>query len=253
MATVEGATTAGYASTRSPSFTFGTSPVEGDVIVALFGAVTTATMTGGVDPADWTNALGASGTVVNVGTACTLAVLTHVVTAAEDAAGTVTWTPNLLWGGGETGTVGAIYIRDADLTTLVDASGTVNGTPAATPHSLAAVVGADVTATGGLVLRGVIKDGAGNYVPGGEPVAGHTTRTSATGGTTQNGMWLGTRDVDSVAATDIDAVDITPQNSDEYASFTLVISPVGDGGEPSHPLRSTITPRRELRPHICWG
>jgi hypothetical protein len=218
--TVEGSVGTSYTSTRSPVITFGASPVEDDIIVAYIGSIGSAAFTSGDEPSGWVNCL-ADNTVLDPADSSVFACfLYHVVTNAEDTAHTTSWTLTNLWANAETGDIAACYLRGVDTAAIIDAFGsTVEPNNAAT-HTLPVVAGASIASTGGLVLRGVIKDTNGTYTT----PAGHTIVTSTD---VNHGVHLVTRDTTATATTDVAVVNITPSGADEYISVSLVFTPLG--------------------------
>ena len=135
--TVVEAVAANYSSTRSPTVTFTTSPVEDDVIVAVIGSTTAAALTADLPPTGWSNCLNWAGEVVTLSDgSATAAVVYHTVTAAEDVANTVAWTLTNLWAANEIGDLTAICLRGADTAAVVDAAAAWSDPDLVTPHIL---------------------------------------------------------------------------------------------------------------------
>jgi hypothetical protein len=230
---VEGFGATQYTNTRSPSITFGVSPIENDVLFVSVGAVGNETLTN--EPTGWVNVL-ADGTYLDPGDAtCKSVHMYHIVTAAEDSANTVTWTLTNTWNGatadGET--VGVI-LRGVDTAAVVDASNSAVNAGTVTPHTLPSITGTDIGTTGGLVVSTVVKDGLGTYTTPGT----HTVITESTA--TNQGVWLGYHNTLVTASTNVTAVNITPSASDEYMSVSVVFTPAAGGGGTATPAAISV-------------
>jgi hypothetical protein len=197
---------------RSPSFTLGTAPAEGDVIVLFCGTADTATV---AEPAGWVNVLGAG---VDVESDSNEGVMVyHVVTKAEAGAGTVTWTLTNLFGATETGRNCTAVLRGVDTRNPLCGSGsTFDSANAPTPWTLASIT---PTANECVVIRGV--GGNANQTIT-SPPASHTLQS---GSDTTNAAFLYSRDATGSSGVNIAATNLTPSVADEYVSISAAFRP----------------------------
>jgi hypothetical protein len=205
-------TTSTLTASRSPAITFAESPVENDIIVIWVASTTTSTIT---DPSGWTNLLG--GTTDVESDSHQMCALYHVVTAAEDAANTVTWTLTNLYDAAETGAVAAVVVRNGN------PADPLGGTPTSTfdsANTVTPAVLAQVTpdVTGGLALSAVVQDSTASYtVPTGWSLkAYHNVNV---------GIAVFAYGTLTTAASAVGPTNVTPDAGDEYASISVVISP----------------------------
>lgn len=202
---------AAITASRSPSLTFGTAPAADDVVVMWPSSTTTAqTIT---EPSGWSNPLGAGVDVES--DSHQICCVYHVVTAAEAAGATTTFTATNLYGANTTGNVVGCVVRNCDpVDPLNIANSTFSSTNTVTPHVLA---GLTPTVTDGIMLSAVAKDATGAYS---STPAGWTQITTSN---TNQGKWLGYQTALTTANSAISAVNITPSAGDEYASISVVL------------------------------
>jgi hypothetical protein len=218
------ATSTAALSTNDPALTFqGYTPVENDVVVmwpssaTVLGVVADSSL-----PSGWVNPLGDGVEVLS--DAHGLCVLYHLVTAAEESGGTITYTATNALDAAETGNVAGCVVRAVDSTTVIDSINSTFDSSNATPHVLASLTGTNLS-TGSLVLSCVAKDGTGAYTttPSGWSFV-ETTNTN-------QGKALLSRNTFTTADTNVDATNITPSAGDEYASITVaLLASTGGGG-----------------------
>lgn len=199
---------AAISASRSPSLTFAVAPLAGDVIVIWPSSTTTAAIT---DPSGWVNVLGANTDIET--DAHEQCCLYHVVTAAEAAASTVTFTATNLYDVAETGAVVGAVVRNVNIADVLAGFQTADNSGAVTPHLLSAVT-PDVS--GGLILSAVAKDTSGTYTT--QPTDWTFIATS----TTQKLLRYNILSTSGVA---VGPTNITPSASDEYISITVVLNP----------------------------
>lgn len=170
-------------------------------------------------PANWVNPLGGNTVVASAG--CVEAFLYHVVTAAEITADTRAWTLTNLWDATQTGALYTSAERGVDQVTIIDAFGTSASGGAVNPQVLAGVSASDVSFTDCLIMSGL---GADNNATYSSAPAGWTTRVTNSGG--QNAGILLSRDTTSTAGVAVAATNITPSTGGNYASITVLFSPI---------------------------
>lgn len=199
--------------TANPNMTFSSTkwvPKTNDVVQLWVTLPTSATIT---VPAGWTNVL-VGNTVVNSGQH-TLYCIYHLVTAAEETAGTLFYTAN----GTHTSatcTILGVVLRGVDPINPVDsAASTFSGTATAT-HVLAGLTGANLT-DDSLVLSGLAADGTGQPTPPDEWGV-----ITGAGGTVQSNF-LFSRNVRATAGVNVAATNVVSP-SDEYASITVAFN-----------------------------
>lgn len=201
---------------RSPSVAFSsyTSYVN-DVIV--FAAASGAAAAAATAPSGWVLPTPASGANPVASDSHTYAFTYHLVTNAEELAGTTTFTATNLWNVAQTGNVTGIVLRGVDPAAVIDSLVTAfDSTNTVTPHVLPALTGANLS-TGSMVVRGVTKDATGTYTT----PATHTARGS---NNTNMGNNLYTHDTLTTSGSNVAATNITPSAGDEYCSFSAAFS-----------------------------
>lgn len=204
----------GFATVQSP--TTGTipsyTPAAGD-LVTCFVRTATVSPTWTV-PTGWTNPLG--GTTLEASGSDSLLVIQHVVTSAEQTAGTTSWTLTGLFSAGQTGAVYSCVVRGANSSNPIDTTGVTQSSTATTTHVLAGIT---PNSTGSLVIHGIGSSGSGAYS---SPPAGTTLEVSSAAG--QNGGAIVGRTAATTAGVAIGAANITFAASSQYASITLAIA-----------------------------
>lgn len=202
---------------RSPTVTFdGTTypdPTENDLLVMWVRTSTVVNVTDSTNSA-WFNPLGTDTVVSVTGSSC--ACFCKLVTAAEEAAVTRTYTATNWFDTNKAWRSAVCVFRGADPALPIDAFGTVANTSSSTTHNLAAVTGTDITYSNGLVVSG-------------------TTGTASSGTYTTPGGWTamqtgtsyGTyyRTTLATANTNVTATNITDSFSTPNAGATFVINP----------------------------
>ena len=204
-------------SARTVSITFDNTPAAGSVVF-LFSSCTNQGQPI-TTPAGWTNVLGGNTHIETDSHEMT--VLWHVVTPAEFAANTKTFTATLLYNVPNIfGTVLGMEISGLDTTTPVSAVATdAQSANLATPHVLIGVASGSVTINGGTVLSCVVADSSGSVYP---TVTGWTR--VATSDTTQSkAVYI--RDALTTAGVAVASQNVTPAAADEYISYTLILKP----------------------------
>jgi hypothetical protein len=204
----------GYSTSLSPST--GTiasyTPVAGDIIaVWVRGSVNGTTMT---TPSGWVNPLGTN-TVVSSATHCECAIY-HIVTSAEQTAGTTAWTLSSLWGSTQTGATYTIALRGVNQSSPVDTSGSTSSSTATTTHVLAGIT---PNFSNSMILSGVTGDGSATYSTA---PSGWAFQAQNSGG--QNTGALLSRTALSSAGVAVPATNITIGTSSQYASITVAFA-----------------------------
>ena len=223
-ATIQGtAKRTGYASTSSPAT--GTiasyTPLAGD-IVAVWIRTGTSPLPSWTVPTNWVNPLG--GTTGIASDTHSEFCIYHVVTAAEQTAGTTAWTFTSLFSSSQTGATYTIALRGVYQTTVIDTFGsTANSGSNASPHVLAGIT---PLRDNSLVLSCVVGDSTTTY-----PTAptGWTFQAQNIGG--QNTGALLSMNALTVANTAVPATNITPNSATRYSSITLAFSAASNASE----------------------
>ena len=204
--------TGAFTSVTGPTFTLsGYTPVEGHVIWLTCQSFSTATGEG-VLPSDWHDC-GAGPRSAGDASMAARSVY-HVVTAAEELAGTNTWEVPGVFATAETGNWHALAIQDANPADPIDAYGMVYDEDAATTTAyLAGLAGADL-ATDSKVFSAIVADNAAR------------TFTTPSGWTQHNSgnQWIGSRDALTVAGIDVPATAITISTADETISYSIAVN-----------------------------
>jgi hypothetical protein len=204
--------TGALTSVTGPTFTLsGYTPVEGHIIWLTCQSTSTATGEG-VLPSDWHDC-GAGPRSATDGSMAARSMY-HVVTAAEELAGTNTWEVLGVFTAAETGNWHALAIQDADPADPIDAYGMVYDEDAATTTAyLAGLAGADL-ATDSKVFSAIVADNAAR------------TFTTPSGWTQHNSgnQWIGSRDALAVAGIDVPATAITISIADETISYSIAVN-----------------------------
>ena len=205
--------------TNDPAVTFtGYVPQTND-LVALWvssAAIGIDLVVDGSLPAGWFGLLGSGVDVAS--DAHSMTALYHFVTAAEADAITTTYTATNALAGAVTGYVQGVAIRNVDTTSPIDsAASTFSSVNTATPHVLAALVGANLL-TNSLVVSSVARDATGAYAGG---ATGYTTLRADN---TNNARWIGYGTALTVAGANWAAQNITPAAGDEYISITAAFT-----------------------------
>lgn len=212
----------GFASVTGPSTgnvaTAG-SLVAGDVIAVWVRTANTAPPW--TVPANWINPLG--GTTVSASDTHSVFVIYHVVTAAEQAANTVSWTLTGLFSVSQTGATYSTAVRGSYLPAIVDIFGSAANAASTTTHILAGVT---PTRDNSLVLSCVTGDGSATYAtaPG-----GWTFQVKNVGG--QNSGALLSLNALTVANVAVSAANITAGSGGRYASITLAFAALSNAAQ----------------------
>jgi hypothetical protein len=209
-----------------PSYT----PREGDIIVLFISSqgATIAIQPNSSLPAGWVNPLGDGVEVVSDAHGC--GVVYHVVTAAEQQAGTINYSATNVLTSNQTGEAITAVLRGVMLSDIVDAFNTAFASGnTVTPHVLPSLAGANLQ-NNSLVLSFVAKDGNGTYTTPGTHTLVHSRNSF-------QGVWLGRHNTLTTAGNNVTAVNITPSGGDEYASISLAFT--NAPGLPLRPRRNT--------------
>lgn len=207
---------AAVSASRSPAITFSSyTPTTDDVVVfccnngAAAAAQTTST--------GWVNCHPSGGNTNVASDSHTMTVVYHLVTSAEAAAVTTTYTATTLWNANATGNVVGIVLRGVDTAAVVDSSNTAfSSANGATPHTLPSLTGANLS-TYSLDVGFVTADLLATWTT----PAGWTAAVSSN---TNAGTAILLGDVLTAAATNIAATNITPSAGDEYASYSVAFT-----------------------------
>jgi hypothetical protein len=168
----------------------------------------------------WINPLGGS-TYVASDQHCMCAVH-RLITSAEAAAATRTYTASGLFSPSRAGIAGGFVVRGVDPTTPIDdISVAFSSVDTANPHSIPGLPGSNV-GTGSLVVSCAYPDGAETY-PG---AADYTTLIAQATGAAGRSFWLGSRDTLTTAGVDVAATPITPSVGDEFVAMTFAFKPL---------------------------
>jgi hypothetical protein len=229
MASVVYSANSTFTTSRSPSLTFSSAPLEDDVVIMWPGtSVVSVTMT---VPSGWENPLGGNTDVES--DAHSLACVYHVVTAAEAASNTVTFTATNLFDSNQTGDVVGSVVRGVNPDNVVEAVASDFNVSNTSTHVLP---GVDYTQhIDSIVLSSVAKDTTGTYTT----PSGWTQLATSN---TTSGRWLGSRDAlittigDAVASTNI-----TCSVSDERCAITVVLRDAAADNVPWIKDRATST------------
>ena len=179
--TVEATDTGAY-SASGPTVSASWAPREDDLVVAWVSTSNNASLA--TVPSGWVDC--GAGLVITTDTTCGLIALTHLVTAAEETAGTVSWSLTGLFIAAEQGEWLVVVARGVDAAAPIDAYGSWTQGTLGAAHSLAGVTG---VGSGSLVLSGIIADAPTVTYPTPSGWTGHIT-----GAGTYTGRWLGERD-----------------------------------------------------------
>ena len=212
------AANAAITASRSPALTFSSDwvPAVNDVIVMFpSSTVTVVTVIDDASSGGWVNLLGS--TVDVESDAHQLSGMYHLVTTAEAAAVTRTYTATNWTSATQTGNVCGAVIRGVDPQNVIDsANSTFSSTNTVTPSVLASLTGTNLF-NESLVISCVCLDGTGTYTT-------PTTHTVLTTSNTNQGKWLGMRNAVTVASSDVTATNITPSAGDEYCSISVAFT-----------------------------
>ena len=222
--TVEATDTGAY-SASGPTVSASWAPLEDDFVVAWASTSNSASLA--TVPSGWVDC--GAGLVITTDTTCGLIALTHLVTAAEETAGTVSWPLAGLFASAEQGEWLVVVARGVDAAAPIDASGSWAQANADAEHSLAGVTG---VGSGSLVLSGIIADGP--TVTYGAP-SGWTGYTSGAG--TYTGRWFGRLDA-LTDGSDIADTAVTASTGDEAISITVALTPAAGGT--TYPASGTV-------------
>lgn len=210
-----------FSATRSPAFTLGTSPQEDDILVAFISSTTTATV---ADISEWTNVLGSATDVES--DAHQSFMVYHRVTAAEDAANTVTWTLTNIYGATETGRISVAVLRGVKATSELvgSASGSdvnlVDGTiPSVTPTA------------DSVVIAGLSQDGTGTRT------SAPTGYTDIAGGTSTQHNYIYRRTSNATSGSPTGTAAANTGTNDEYVSIVAAFEARSSGV-----TNATVTP-----------
>jgi hypothetical protein len=199
---------------RSPAITFSSyTPATGDIVV--FFAATLNASAVSTNPTGWTNPLGSGVTVTSDSN--TQVCVYRAVTTGEVTGGTTAYTATNLWNAAQSGNANGVVLRGVDSTTPVDsANSAFSSVDTATPHTLPALTGANLS-TNSLVVASVAKDGGGSYTT----PSGWTQRIA---NINNFAHYTYTRNTLTTAGTDITATNITPNVGDEYCSISVAFT-----------------------------
>lgn len=223
--TVEATDTGAY-SASGPTVSASWAPRKDDLVVAWASTSNNASLA--TVPSGWVDC--GAGLVITTDTTCGLIALTHLVTAAEETAGTVSWPLTGLYKEAvEQGEWLVVVARGVDAAAPIDAYGSWAQATTGAAHSLAGVTG---VGSGSLVLSGIIADGP--TVTYGAP-SGWTGYTSGAG--TYTGRWFGRLDA-LTDGSDIADTGVTASTGDEGISITVALTPAAGGT--TYPASGTV-------------
>lgn len=206
--------TGDISTSRSPSVTFTNYDPQPNDVVVLFPS-STGTGVALTIPSGWVNPLG--GTTDIESDAHELCCVYHLVTVAEAAADTVTYTATNLFDANQTGNVIGVVVRGVSPSAVIDAYNTVYDTANATPHLLNSLAGANLS-DNSYVLGCVVSDGTNTY---GDAPSGWTKVAAYN---TNQGKVLLRRNSRTVAGVTVASASITPTTADEYCGITLAFT-----------------------------
>lgn len=206
---------ASYSTSRSPSFTLDTSPLENDILLAFVTSLDTAATT---DVSTWTNVRGANTVTMPADSSHAAVMVYHRVTSAEDTADTVTWTLTNLWDATETGTIGVLVMRGVATSGELQGVNYQTDDTATTPWYIPSVT---PTASDVQVIGAVTGD------------SGKSLTITSSGWTTQVGWsssqtnYILSRDALGVSGVGTGSCTVTPTlgGSDEYVSIVACFKP----------------------------
>lgn len=211
--------TSGYGSSQSPSFTLGTAPAEHDILVAyLSTSINTGTFT---DPGGWVNVLGTDARVIPADSSSVGVMLYHRVTAAEAAAGTVTWTFTNLWAAASRGATTVAVLRGVALTGELVGADSASDTNEVTPWVIPSVT---PTADDCQVIAGLSADYASGTAPNTQAAAPWQWTLRA-GNADSQSNYLYSRDTLGSSGVATGVENVTPSAADEYVSIIACFAP----------------------------
>ena len=198
---------AALSSSRSPGVTFATysDPTVGDVVVLWCSNTTNV---GATIVSGWTYHSGQASDSHHAD--C----ISHVVTAADVTAGTITYQAVNFLNGAATGNTLGVVLRGVDLDYYEDSHADSNNSAnTATPHILPALAGAELL-DNSLILGMISKDGTGTWTT----PTGWTSRVSSN---TNMGAVIYSRDALTTQGVNTTATNVTPSAGDEYCATTI--------------------------------
>ena len=218
---------------RSPSVRLDTNYVAkaGDVILVNCTCGSQARPINVTGP--WTNVLGGNTNLDNGRQSSSM--IYHVVTSAEEQAGTNSWSLPNYYGGNEFGFINSLAIRGLDPNTPINAFATGMSATNVTPHTMPALPAVGLN-NRSLVLSFMNRDGHdfnGAYRIANTP-NGWTQIAAIGNGGTPSAPWNGNLDTGSLAVyqrsaltqsgVPVTATNVAPNAADAYVAFTVALN-----------------------------